>query len=140
MAEVKHHHVLAMDGRGWSVFHLADGNIMLDLSMVCLICCRADFTTLTRMIAAGLSIYTTGDIIACAGPRRVFYACEHNVLVLLFDQTILRLFAAELPMLASLCHKAVATLGPVPAEERHPAPTPDVAWIDRHLGERGLQG
>lgn len=105
--------VLAMDGRGWSVVGLDDGNVMLDLGAVCLVCTPADFVILARMIAAGLSVYTTGDIIACAGPGRVFCACEHNVLVLLFDQTILRLFPSEVPILAALCRKAVETVGPV---------------------------
>lgn len=117
MVDMNNHRVLAADGRGWSVVHLNSGYIMLDLGAVCLTCVQADFVKLTRMIAAGLSIYTTGDIIACAGPRRVFCACEHNVLVLLFDQTIVRLLASELPALAGLCHKAVETLGPLPEEQ-----------------------
>ncbi len=116
MPESRTHRLLAMDGRGWAIVHLADGNILLDLGTVGLICTPADFTTLAHMIAAGLGSYATGDIIACAGPRRVLYAGSYHVLMLLFDQTMLRLFASEMPTLAAMCRKAVATLGPITPE------------------------
>lgn len=112
------HRVLAMDGRTWSVVSLEDGNVLLDLASVGLVCSPADFAILTRMISAGTSIYTTGDIIACAGPRRVCWACSHNVVVLLFDQTMLRLFTTELPPLCHMCQQALDTLGPVDAEPK----------------------
>jgi|GEM_PF-5999669 len=118
MAKTQEQRLLAMDGRGWAILRLEDGNILLDLGAVCLICTHADFVGLTNLLAAGLSPYNLGDIIAYAGPRRVFFACKQHVLVLLFDQTILCLFPAQLPILVAMCRKAVTTLGPVEVQER----------------------
>lgn len=116
MPESNTHRLLAMDGRGWAIVHLADGNILLDLGIVGLICTPADFITLAHMITAGVGSYATGDIIACAGPRRVLCAGSSHILMLFFDQTMLRLFVSEIPTLAAMCRKAVATLGPVTPE------------------------
>ncbi len=118
MAKTQEQRLLAMDGRGWAILRLEDGNILLDLGAVCLICTHADFVGLTNLLAAGLSPYNLGDIIAYAGPRRVFFACKQHVLVLLFDQTILCLFPAQLPILVAMCRKAMTTLGPVEVQER----------------------
>ncbi len=113
MPENQTHRLLAMDGHNRAIVHLADGNILLDLGTVGLICTPADFTTLAHMIVAGSGSYATGDIIACAGSRRVLYAGSYHIIILLFDQTMLRLFTSEIPTLAAMCRKAVATLGPV---------------------------
>ncbi|GAB4426646.1 MAG: hypothetical protein OHK0015_07760 [Chloroflexi bacterium OHK40] len=104
--------LLASCARGWQIHELIDGTVHLVLGTPGLVFARSEFAIFTGLLTAGDRPLPAEDVaLAILSPTRaIAYLAIHERLVIQFDQLVITVRPADLPLLLGLCRKARSAL------------------------------
>ena len=105
--------ILATNQKGWCILQHPDGRLQLDFGSVGLVLPQPHFFALERLVKSALRGYQqmSNGKLAEEGTTRSVYACQHHkILIVVFDQTMLRFCPADFYSLAQLCLEVAQTL------------------------------
>ena len=107
--------LIASNENGWCIFRYGDDKLQLDFGLMGFLLNRHQLGDLEKLLITALKAYCNVNhgTLAADGVNRTIYACSnHNMIIINFDQNVLRFYPPDFDSLAQLCHKAIQTLPP----------------------------